>query len=143
MKKSILIIAFVVSSFYSCSNSESVDDSKTIDINQLVGTWNLQSAKLNGEVVSSSYLKHNFWSWYYRSRKLYCNRNKFKYYMGRIRRRTWSGTLYNSRINFITTPIKKCYYWRRDFNRNLYKIKLNKLHEYLLNIVFDILSYVF
>jgi len=55
MKKSILIIAFVVSSFYSCSNSESVDDSKTIDINQLVGTWNLQSAKLNGEAVSSSY----------------------------------------------------------------------------------------
>jgi hypothetical protein len=55
MKKSILIIAFIVSAFYSCSNTESVDESKTIDINQLVGTWNLQSAKLNGEVVSSSY----------------------------------------------------------------------------------------
>jgi hypothetical protein len=55
MKKSILIIAFVVSSFYSCSNSESVNGSQAIDINQLVGTWNLQSAKLNGEAVSSSY----------------------------------------------------------------------------------------
>ena len=48
MKKSILIIAFIVSAFYSCSNTESVDESKTIDINQLVGTWNLQSAKVNG-----------------------------------------------------------------------------------------------
>jgi hypothetical protein len=58
MKKSILLFAFVTFSLFSCSSS---DSGASIDTTQLVGTWLLDNAKLNGEDVDSSY-KINFTS---------------------------------------------------------------------------------
>jgi hypothetical protein len=52
MKKSILLLAFVTFSLFSCSSS---DSGASIDTTQLVGTWLLDNAKLNGEDVDSSY----------------------------------------------------------------------------------------
>ena len=52
MKKSILLLAFVTFSLFSCSSS---DSGVTIDKTQLAGTWLLDNAKLNGEDVDSSY----------------------------------------------------------------------------------------
>ena len=52
MKKSILFVAFVTFSLFSCSSS---DSGASIDTTQLVGTWLLDNAKLNGEDVNSSY----------------------------------------------------------------------------------------
>ena len=51
MKKSILLFAFLTFSLFSCSNS---DNNSSIDTTQLVGTWLLESAKLDGEEVGSS-----------------------------------------------------------------------------------------
>lgn len=52
MKKSILLFAFVTFYLFSCSSS---DSEASIDTTQLVGTWMLESATINGEKVSSSY----------------------------------------------------------------------------------------
>lgn len=51
MKKSIFLFALVTS--FSCSNND--DNNSTIDTTQLVGTWLLDNAKLDGEDVDSSY----------------------------------------------------------------------------------------
>lgn len=59
MKKSILLFVFVTFSLFSCSSSD--DNSSSFDTAQLVGTWLLDNAKLNGEDVDSSY-KINFTS---------------------------------------------------------------------------------
>jgi Lipocalin-like domain len=53
MKKSILLFAFLTFSLFSCSSSD--DNNSSIDTTQLVGTWLLESAKLDGEDVDSSY----------------------------------------------------------------------------------------
>lgn len=52
MKKTILIFAFVTFALFSCSSN---DSEALIDTNQLVGTWILDNAKLNGNDVDSSY----------------------------------------------------------------------------------------
>lgn len=52
MKKTILSSAFVLFTLFSCSSS---DDGATIDSSELVGTWMLESATINGEEVGSSY----------------------------------------------------------------------------------------
>ena len=52
MKKSILLFAFVTFSLFSCSSSD--DNNSSIDTTQLVGTWLLESAKLDGDEVGSS-----------------------------------------------------------------------------------------
>jgi|694.fasta_scaffold29824_4 hypothetical protein len=52
MKKTILLLTFVTLTLFSCSSS---DDSASIDTTQLVATWLLDNAKLNGEDVDSSY----------------------------------------------------------------------------------------
>jgi hypothetical protein len=51
MKKSILLFAFVTFSLFSCSSS---DNNSSIDTTKLVGTWLLESAKLDGEEFGSS-----------------------------------------------------------------------------------------
>jgi hypothetical protein len=51
MKKTILLFAFISISFISCSSS---DDAISIDSEQLVGNWFLQSATIDGEEVGSS-----------------------------------------------------------------------------------------
>lgn len=53
MKKPIFLFALVTSSLFSCSSND--DDNSTIDTTQLVGTWLLDNAKLDGEDVDSSY----------------------------------------------------------------------------------------
>ncbi len=53
MKKSILFFTFLTFYLFSCSSSD--DNNSSIDTNQLVGTWLLESAKLDGEEVGSSY----------------------------------------------------------------------------------------
>jgi len=53
MKKPILIFAFVTFALFSCSSND--DKEELIDTNQLVGTWILDNAMLNGEDVGSSY----------------------------------------------------------------------------------------
>ena len=50
MKKSILLFAFVTFSLFSCSSSD--DNNSSIDTTQLVGTWFLESAKLDGDEVA-------------------------------------------------------------------------------------------
>ena len=52
MKKTILLFAFVTYTLFSCSSSD--DNNSSIDTTQLVGTWFLESAKLDGEEVGSS-----------------------------------------------------------------------------------------
>lgn len=52
MKKSILLFAFVTFSLFSCSSSD--DNNSSIDTTQLVGTWLLESATLDGDEVGSS-----------------------------------------------------------------------------------------
>ena len=52
MKKTILLLAFVSFALFSCSSSD--DNNSSIDTTQLVGTWLLESAKLDGEEVGSS-----------------------------------------------------------------------------------------
>jgi hypothetical protein len=51
MKKTILLFAFISISFLSCTSS---DDAISIDSEQLIGTWFLQSTTINGEVLNSS-----------------------------------------------------------------------------------------
>lgn len=53
MKKTILLFAFVTFSLFSCSSND--DNNSSIDITQLVGNWLLESAKLEGKEVGSSY----------------------------------------------------------------------------------------
>ena len=53
MKKTILLFAFLTFSLFSCSSSNDNNNS-SIDANQLVGTWLLENAKLDGEEVGSS-----------------------------------------------------------------------------------------
>jgi hypothetical protein len=50
MKK--IILFFVLIGLFSCSSS---DSSSSVDMTQLVGTWLLDNAKLDGEDVDSSY----------------------------------------------------------------------------------------
>lgn len=53
MKNSILLFAFSAFSLLSCSDDS--DSNASIDTTQLVGTWMLESATINGEEVGSSY----------------------------------------------------------------------------------------
>jgi len=53
MKKSILLFVFLTFSLFSCSSSD--DNNSSIDSAQLVGTWLLESATIDGEEVGSSY----------------------------------------------------------------------------------------
>lgn len=52
MKKSILHLFIMMLILSACSGN---DDNSSIDTTQLIGTWELDNAKLNGEEVSSSY----------------------------------------------------------------------------------------
>jgi hypothetical protein len=52
MKNYTLLLILFASTFFSCSSS---DSGASIDTTQLVGTWLLDNAKLNGEDVDSSY----------------------------------------------------------------------------------------
>ena len=65
MKKYLLVLSFLI--FASCSNSDSARLS--IQSSDLVGTWDLQSANLNGEKVDSYYkiqfIKPNRVQYYY------------------------------------------------------------------------------
>ncbi len=51
MKKYLLVLSFLI--FASCSNSDS--SRLSVQSSDLVGTWDLQSANLNGEKVGSYY----------------------------------------------------------------------------------------
>lgn len=53
MKNSILLFAFTALSLLSCSDDS--DSNTSIDATQLVGTWMLESATIDGEEVGSSY----------------------------------------------------------------------------------------
>lgn len=54
MKKSILLFAFLTFSLFSCSSDSNSDSNPNINANQIIGTWILQSATINGEEVGSS-----------------------------------------------------------------------------------------
>jgi hypothetical protein len=52
MKKSILLLTFTILTLFSCSSS---DDGASINPEEIVGTWNLDSATIGGDEVGSSY----------------------------------------------------------------------------------------
>jgi hypothetical protein len=53
MKKSILLLAFLAFSLFSCSSNDD-NNTPSVDASKLVGTWLLESAKLDGDAVGSS-----------------------------------------------------------------------------------------
>jgi len=53
MKKSILLFALLTFSLFSCSNND--NETSAVDSNQIVATWLLVNAKLDGAEVTSSY----------------------------------------------------------------------------------------
>lgn len=53
MKKSILVFALLTFSLFSCSSNDK--ESSSVDSNQIVATWLLVNAKLDGAEVTSSY----------------------------------------------------------------------------------------